>query len=239
MIETFKTFEKFCLGRRKIPEIMDFSGDTFDTLMKLYNTGFAFPLMGRDVEGRRIILVRISRVDPNEFKLEDTIKLLLLICATLQEEEETQIAGFTFCQDLSNITLRHIFGPKFVLKVVSVMTNSLPMRFKEILLMNLPSFAKIIHDLFVSRIKEKMSLRFCFVDGLESLKIRIDEKLLPKEFGGATSCDEMKENFRKLMEERKEKVLQSLNANVDWSKVPEETNLNDDGVGSFRKLEID
>ena len=221
---------------------MDFSGNMYEKTMNLYSKGVCFPLTQRDAEGRRIILTRLSFLNPDEFSGDEVMRLMAFVVFVLLEEEETQIAGISFISDISNTTARHLITPAMAINIVGLMIKSLPVRFEDIFYVSMPGFAKFLLNIFSSNIKEKLGSLIFVVESKDDLKIHIDAKILPKEYGGVESCDEMKENFKKVIEERKEKVLGSLTEGVDWSNVPEEKLIDgekEELSGSFRKLEID
>ena len=241
MIETFKTFEKFYLSQKSFPEVINFSKESFESMMQLYSQAVCFPLTQRDADGRRVVVTRMSLLNPDEFPAHDVFRLMAFVVLVLLEEEETQIAGFSFISDISNITARHVFTPTFAMRLVSLMSKGLPIRFKDIFYVDMPAVAKFLVDLFASKAKEKMNSRFVIIDSKE-LKDHIDLKILPKEYGGVETSQEMMESFRNVMEEKKEKIIEYSKVSINWSKVPERdliSNETEGGNGSFRKLDID
>jgi alpha-tocopherol transfer protein len=243
IIETFKTFERFYLSPKKYPDIIDFSNENYEKMMKLYESGYCFPLLNRDADGKRIIFARTKLWNPELFSHCDAIRLQLYLCMVLLEEEETQISGISYITDISGATPNQFFSPVFIKNIVSFMSNSFPVRLKNIYIVKLPSFAKIITDFFLSQLKEKLTMRFFTLDEPNEVKTKIDPSLLPIEYGGTNKTGaEMMKAFKVLNEERREKVLQSFTLSIDWNKVsPEKLDSKDEdeGAGSFRKLQID
>lgn len=239
MIETFKTFEKFYLVQKNFPDYMDFSPENFDKLLKNFDTGCCFPLMDRDSDGSRILVYRIPLWDLDNFSPQDAVRLLLYISMTLSEEEETQIAGISIVTDFSGISTRHILPPMEIMRLLNFFLSCDPVRVKKIYAINVPKFAKWVLDLALPRLKDKFKFRFFMIDSMSDLVNYFDEKMLPKEFGGVKSCSEILESFKNVIEERKEIVLKSLRPDIDWSKVLVEETGDEEGVGIFRKLEID
>jgi hypothetical protein len=238
MIETFKTFEKFHTTRRNFSDFMDYSEGNFQKMIRNYNTGCCFPLIERDSDGCRVVVIRLLHWNLDEFSPQDAIRLLLYTCMTLLEEEETQIAGVSFIVDLEGITSRHILPPTLIYRILNLVLSCEPMRIKKVYVAKVPAFAKWVLDMVLPRVKAKFNFRFVMVDSVGDLGAFFDDKMLPKEFGGVRGCDEMIESFREVIEARKAKVLSYLRMEIDWSKVKDAKN-EEEGVGSFRKLEID
>ena len=242
MIEAFNTFEKFYLSRKNFPDFMEFSEKNYKKLLQNYSTGCCFSFPERDYDGCRIVVVRICLWQTEDFTPQDAIRLLLYTCMTLLEEEETQVAGISFIVDLSGITTRHIVSPMIIKRILDLLLGCEPMRIKKVFAVNVPAFAKWILDMVLPRVKEKFNFRFHLIDTVDDLKSHIDDKLLPKEFGGLVTCEEMLKLFQKVIDDRKEIVIGYLTIDIDWSKVPDEKlfiDKSDVGTGSFRKLEID
>lgn len=65
----------------------------YDRVWNLFESGFAYPLVSRDYEGKKIIFIQVKKFDTQKFNSDDAIRLFILIVSTLMEEEETQIAG--------------------------------------------------------------------------------------------------------------------------------------------------
>jgi hypothetical protein len=92
---TFKSFENFFIFRQKYTKWLILSNDEMEKVWKLFDRGYAYPLIERDNEGKKIILIQVRKFDTKIFNSCDAIRLLVLIVSTLMEEEETQITGKT------------------------------------------------------------------------------------------------------------------------------------------------
>lgn len=93
MNETFQTFERMYLSRKRYPQFFDYTPEDFEKMIKLFDTGYCFPLSERDSEGRKIILIRTEKCDMNIYTTYDAVRILCYVITVLLEEEETQIAG--------------------------------------------------------------------------------------------------------------------------------------------------
>lgn len=108
--------------------------------------------------------------------------------------------------------------------------------------MNLPSYANFMIEIFKQLMSEKLNKRLFIIKNSDELKKHIDPSLLPIEFGGTKTEAQMLAEFLKFRDEKQDLLRQLFDFKVDWNKVPPEKFLSTDEhgtVGSFRKLEID
>jgi ASC-1-like (ASCH) protein len=239
MIKTYKSFESFCLQKKIFSDILDFSDENFEKMIKLYNTGFCIPLIERDSEGCRVIVMRLALWNQDEFPHDDLIRTIIYVTLSLLEEEETQICGVTFINDLAGITIKHLMSPAIVIRNLKLLSRAEPLRIKKIFIGKRPTIGKFLVDMILNSLKDKFKFRVKILDSMQEVASHFDQNIMPKELGGAKSYDEMLESYAKVLEERKEKVLSYLNVEIDWSKVSKERFEAEEGDGSFRKLEID
>lgn len=122
--EAFRLLEKSFLALARLPRFCDFTED-FGMVEQMFAAGCCYPLMERDEQGRRIILIQNDRVDPDTFTAYNGMKLLSYVLNVLLEEEETQIAGCVFITNLSNVSIRHSLTvtPADCLEIVKLMQN--------------------------------------------------------------------------------------------------------------------
>lgn len=242
MNETFQTFERMYLSRKRYPQFFDYAPDDFDRMLKLLDTGYCLPMSGRDAEGRKIILLRTEKCDMNLYSTYDALRLLCYVITVLMEEEETQIAGIVCIFDHAGANMKHLMTPTDVRDFMHFVKHCSACRQKGTYVMNLPSFANIILEIFKSTLSEKLKKRFFLVKSIDELKSFFDIDLLPKCYGGKLTDEEIMAEFQKLREEKRPNLLKFLEVKIDWSKVSPEKILSkdeDETVGSFRKLEID
>jgi hypothetical protein len=213
-----------------------------DKALKLFDTGYCYPLSKRDSEGRRIILIQTGKMDPDLYTSYDATRLLCYVVTVLLEEEETQIAGIICVFDHSNVTLRHAMNPLDLKDFMDFAKKCTTCRQKGTYIMNLPSFANILMEIFKSTLSEKLKKRIFLLKGTDELKNYIDPSLLPKQYGGTESEEEMMKEFLNLRERKFVNLRKFLEAKIDWDKVSLDkiwSNEDEANVGSFRKLEID
>lgn len=242
MSDVFQAFERVYCAPKRYPQFFEFHPDSLDRALKLFDTGYCYPLSGRDEEGRRIILVQTRKLDPDQFDSYDATRLLCYVVTVLLEEEETQIAGVIFVFDHADVSLRHAMSPSDLRDFMDFSKKCSGCRQKGTYIMNLPSFANVLMELFRSVLSEKLKNRLLLLKSNDELKNHIDPKLLPKEFGGVKTEAEMMEDFHKLRAEKRELLLKLIDVKIDWGKVPLDkiwSSEEEEPIGSFRKLEID
>lgn len=213
-----------------------------EKLLKLYQTGYCYPLMGRDDEGRKIILLQTGRLDPDVFSTHDAVRLLIYVVTALLEEEETQIAGVLFIFDHAKSTIRHAISPVDLIDLMDFSKKCSAVRQKGTIVMNLPSFGVVLLELFRSVLSEKLKKRLVVLKTSDDLKQHVKLSMLPKEYGGPSTEAEIMESFLKYRASKRDLLLKLLETKIDWDRVDIDkvwSNDDDEGVGSFRKLEID
>lgn len=241
MDDVYQTFENIHLAKRRYPQFFDFTEEEFTKALKLLDSGFLLPLPTRDAGGRKIILLRTKKIDTELFTVYDTCRVLLYAVSVLLEEEETQIAGIILIFDHSDITLKHVMSPMDIRDFMHFVKHCSAIRQKGNYVLNLPSFASIMIDLFKAFLSEKLKTRLFVLKSYDELKAHFDESLLPKYLGGTKSEAEILAEFKQLCDDKKELTRQIVDTIVLWEKVPAERIQADESepVGSFRKLEID
>lgn len=243
MNEVFQTFERACYVNKRYPQFFDFNDKDIKKAMKLFETGFCYPLTERDEDGRKIVLMQTRKLNLDHYTIHDAAKLFFFVVAVLLEEEETQIAGLVYIFDHGSITLRHVMSPIDVRDFIDFVKKCSTSRQKEMYVVNLPSFANVLIELFKAAMSDKLKKRLFVLKNLNDLRKNIKPSLLPRELGGTRSEAEMMQDFMKLKEEKENLIFAIIDKrnDINWSKVPPEQIGAEDGgtVGSFRKLEID
>lgn len=240
MDETFHTFEQAWLSKKRYPSLFDVSDEDIARSWKLFDSGACVPLTERDAQGRRVCMMRTKRINPEEFSTSDSLRLFAYIVMTFLEEEETQIAGLICIFDHQDITLKHVMTPTDVRDFMDFVKNCASVRQKANYVVNLPTFANVMIEWFKASLSEKLRSRIIILKNNEELINHIDKAILPKEYGGIKSADEMLADFKKLRDSKKHLTDLVLKADIPWEKVPVEKLKGDtEAVGSFRKLEVD
>lgn len=242
MDEAFQTLEKKYLAPKRYPQFFDAEAHNMGKMMKLFEAGACYPLIERDDEGRRIVLLQSIKWDTEIFSVHDAMRLLSYVNTVLLEEEETQIAGVVFVFDFAGANLKQIMSPMDARDFMDCMKKCQTGRLKGTYFMNLPSFANVLMELFMQLLSEKLRKRVVVLKSSDELKNYINPSWLPQEYGGTKSEAEMRQAFIKFRDEKQEKLLQFFDYRVDWNKVPHDkiwSKEDEEAIGSFRKLEVD
>lgn len=113
-------------------------------------------------------------------------------------------------------------------------------RYKECIVVNLPSFSNFLFEIGRNALPEKLRKRIILAKTMEDVKNYVNVDLLPKEYGGKLPKEEHKEIFIKYFHEILPNLHLIKKRVVLWDKIPEmKSSSIDETVGSFRKLEID
>lgn len=261
MDRVFNTFENYILAQKKYSKWFDWKDEDFDKMMELYRTGYIYPLAERDAEGRKLIFIQLRKLNPDYFTSADAIRwdlrkslqrtlfecllcfpwrLSAVISAALLEEEETQVGGVASIIDHGGITMKHtaLFSVTDIVDFADCMKNAVG-RYKQLYLVNLPTFAVFLLDVARSTLNDKLKARIILPKNMDDVKNYIDESLLPSEFGGDLPEAEHMEIFNEYFRSVRPRLEEIKSKQIDWSKVPAIKSRTADAVGSFRKLEID
>lgn len=240
MDRVFNTFENYILAQKKYSKWFDWKDADFDKMMELYRTGYIYPLAKRDDEGRKLIFLQLSRLNPDYFTSADAIRLSAVISTALLEDEETQIGGVASIIDHGGISMKHtsLFSVTDIVDFADCMKNAVG-RYKQLYLVNLPTFAVFLLDVARSTLSDKLKSRIALPKNMDDLKSYIEPSLLPKEFGGELTEAEHMEIFNEYFRSVRPRLEEIKSKQIDWTKVPDFKKSVADAVGSFRKLEID
>jgi len=204
-------------------------------------TFYIYPLQERDQNGCRVIMIKAKQLDTKKFLLLDMLRLTNLIEFTLAEEHETQIAGFMYAIDNKGIKMDYfaLCSGLEVFQFIKNIDDVMPFRQKKALWLNLPGFAVTAVDLIKTGVSKKMKERFFVSKDISILKNHVDVKILPKEYGGQVPAREMIESFRKVIEDRKERLRQMDENFIDMDYMKKNGYEDANDAQSFRKLDID
>ncbi|KAK4297110.1 hypothetical protein Pmani_030445 [Petrolisthes manimaculis] len=81
------------------------------------------PLMEKDPNGRRVVITRIGLEDPKETKVDDLMKVsMMLMDVFLEEYEDVSITGLTLMEDVKELSMVHVvsFTPVMMKKMMTL-----------------------------------------------------------------------------------------------------------------------
>lgn len=218
---------------------------------ELLTNGYIYVSPFKDNNGRRVVLYNIDKFDPQKHTNVDMAKAHMITYEVLMEDEESQVMGFTHVGDLAQAKAAQatVWSPTEFTTIVRWGEQSVPMRHKEVHLLNVPTALRYMYDLISGLVSEKMRSRIKMHESEESLKKRVDPKVLPKELGGTMPKAEMIDLWMKEVTAKQECILNLDNMKLlsTRSIITRRNNKNNENSsiminnlqGSFRKLEVD
>ncbi|XP_070496024.1 clavesin-1 [Chironomus tepperi] len=239
--------EKYLSVRQLFPQWFQKLDINDPAIEAIVDSGYLFPLPERDEHGRKIIFSCASRFDATKYTSAQMARTHAMIVESLLDDEESQVAGYCYITDEGGLTMNHIslwslVDLKRMSKCIQV---SSPMRHKETHFVNIPSIANKVIEFAMSLVSDKLRKRMFFDKNVDELKTRVNPDLLPTEYGGKVTMDEMIAKFKETLKKNRDKTLALDDMFIDLEGAPVNWLSNDDAdieagiVGSFRKLEVD
>ncbi|XP_011638066.1 alpha-tocopherol transfer protein-like isoform X2 [Pogonomyrmex barbatus] len=145
-------------------------------------------LPNRDQYGRRILIIELGKKwKHNKCSLDEVYKGCVLYLEAAMLEPSTQIAGAIVIFDMDGLTLQQAwqFTPPFAKRIVDLLQDAMPVRIKNIHIVNQPYVFNMVFALFKPFLKEKLKNRIIFHGtDRKSLHQYISPKCLPSQYGG-------------------------------------------------------
>ncbi|KAF5274400.1 hypothetical protein FQA39_LY07280 [Lamprigera yunnana] len=215
-------------------------------LTELINSGYLVPLIEKH-NGKTVMFTCAERFDPYKFTAANMIKVHSLIAESLMDDEENQINGYVYVNDVGGFQMGHIslWSLKDVRNVVRCVQNSSPMRHKESHFVNLSPHAAKLVEFTLTILSEKLKNRTFMHKNSSDLQDKIDPKILPKEYGGSVPLAEMIEKLKIKLKENRKKILalDDMYIEIDERNCSLIDEMNEElGVGiegTFKKLQVD
>ncbi|KAI5701424.1 hypothetical protein M8J76_007220 [Diaphorina citri] len=172
------------------------------TMQELLKLGYLFATPKRDKLGRRVIIARPGVFNPHKYTNSHMLQIHGMTYETLMEDEENQVCGFVHFNDGAGVSFPHLtlFTPKEAVRIVKNGERTLPMRHKEIHIINCHPSVKYALDFGLNLVSEKIRKRIKLYSSLEEAHNHIDKSLLPKEYGGEMPMSQMIDLWMKELE---------------------------------------
>ncbi|KAL3280640.1 hypothetical protein HHI36_003876 [Cryptolaemus montrouzieri] len=167
--------------------------DMYDGLIpsreqNIFNADILTVLPNRDQLGRRILVIELGkRWDTSKVSLDEVFKGCVLFVELAMLEPESQICGAVVIFDMDGLSLSQTtkFTPSFAKRIVDFLQDSIPLRVKNIHIVNQPYIFKIVFALFKPFLREKLRGRIIFHGtDRKSLHKYMDPSVLPACYGG-------------------------------------------------------
>ncbi|CAO1300756.1 unnamed protein product [Diamesa tonsa] len=248
-LRAYELYENYFIHIRTNPHWHADDEKIINKVMKTIERGVIYPFSQRDAEGRKIVFLQLSRLDTSVDTSESIFSLNSEVYTQIQEDEDTQIAGCVSIVDFTGFTLKllSILSIADARVMANNLSNQTPLRIKCIYILNVPSFARVLLDVFKMALSnvfkmalsDKLKKRLFVVKDLDEFKSKyFDAKLLPKELGGIYPEADMIKEFQETMKHNQKKRQQIYDTEFDVNMIPGKK-TQEINVGSFRKLEID
>lgn len=251
-----QTLLKYLNVKRTFPEYST-NLDFFDEKVNdIVNSGYIFATPKRDKNGRRVVIINAKGFNAKQYSSMDQAKAHFLTYEYLMEDPQTQILGLTHVGDFSGVTTAHVtnWNPTEFARLFKWGEQSLPLRHKEIHLVNVPSTLKWLIDFVKNRVSSKIRNRLTIYTNDKDVTKAVDPECLPLELGGKMPISEMVELWKEELKEKRDilakldeiKLLSDRGIQRKSSYNAEKSNGQPTFVsqiesiqGSFRKLEFD
>jgi len=142
----------------------------------------------RDQLGRRILIKELGKKwKTDKVTLDEVFKGCVLFLEAAMLEPETQVCGAVVIFDMDGLSLGQTtkFTPSFAGRIVNWLQDSVPLRIKNIHIVNQPYIFKVVFALFKPFLREKLRNRIIFHGtDRKSLHQHMDPTCLPACYGG-------------------------------------------------------
>uniref|UniRef100_A0A182PUU6 CRAL-TRIO domain-containing protein n=1 Tax=Anopheles epiroticus TaxID=199890 RepID=A0A182PUU6_9DIPT len=242
-----ETLERYLVARQRFPEWYGKLDTAEPWVRDLIDSEFVVPL-GRDERGRIVHLVRYANLDLDRFQVADQIRFFTMVFESIFEDELNQISGVVCVFDDTNVPMR-AFGQWSLTEIknyIDCVTRALPLRVKEVHVVNLPLFGATVGEWIMSCCSEKLRSRVKCYRTMDEFVGKCNMlSLLPKEYGGSQDRMDLKRQLKDSLDRHRNIILALDDMEVDEKRcllVKNQTNpmAGEQGmIGSFRKLDVD
>ncbi|XP_060565183.1 alpha-tocopherol transfer protein-like isoform X1 [Ruditapes philippinarum] len=158
------------------------------TVKHVLDAGVTGVLPHRDKQGRRVMIFRPGKWDPSKYAIDDIFRANFISLTKLVEEEEAQISGIILLADLKSMGWKQTrrLKPLLARRIIGLLQDSFPMRFKGIHYVNEPVIFDMIFAVIRPFMKQKILDRIHFHGTkYEELSEFIEPQYIPSEYRGS------------------------------------------------------
>ncbi|XP_054718518.1 alpha-tocopherol transfer protein-like [Uloborus diversus] len=182
---SFSLLQNYYMLRAKNANMYkDFIPSALRNVHQLNLQGF---LPYRDLEGRAIFVFRGGVWDPSLCTADDVFRANVICLEKQIDDPLTQINGIVALLDMKGLGFHHVrhFSPSHALKIVSLVQDAFPARFKAVHIVNEPALFDIILTVVKPLVSDKIKKRiYAHGSNMSSLHSHIPPEILPSEYGG-------------------------------------------------------
>ena len=176
--------------------------DQPNLLNSFLETKFVTVLEGTATNKSKVIMLRPTYGTEKPIFI-DIFTSVFLIIEKLLEDERNQINGITLLEDLSytNMYLVRQLGPNIGRKLTGLIQDAMPIRLKNICILNESFFFNIVYTIISPFLKEKTRKRIVLIgSNYHKLFPIIPKNVLPLKYGGEVGEDDLQfEKWRNLI----------------------------------------
>lgn len=145
-------------------------------------------LTNKDQHGRRVLIVNCGALwDPRKVSADSMFRIFYLVHLIAQLETETQVRGVVAIMDFNKLGMAQVkaLSPSFSKRLLLFIQDAMPLRMKQIHMINQPMIFNLVWQLFKPFIREKLKSRMFFHGkDMNSLHKHIDPDFLPADYKG-------------------------------------------------------
>lgn len=137
-------------------------------------------LTNLDQEGRRVLVVHCGKIwDPKKVTSEQLFRLFYLIHVAALVEESTQVRGVVVIMDFDGLGMSQVksLTPAWSKRLLTFIQDAMPLRLKQVHMVNQPFIFNMVWALFKPFVKEKLSKRVSRIENFNE-KFKICAKTL-------------------------------------------------------------
>ncbi|XP_017771839.1 PREDICTED: clavesin-1-like [Nicrophorus vespilloides] len=183
--KAFNMLQRYYLMKLKCPEL--FQCPLPSEIETVFELQAQTMLSDRDQHGRRIYVIRVDNFDSSKVTIDDIFRTNIMALEQIVREPETQISGLVVVLDMAGLSLNHakFFTPYYAKKMVELVQETFPLRFKGFHVVNEPFYFDAIMAVLKPFMKEKIRKRiYLHGNDLTSLHAFLNTEILPLEYGG-------------------------------------------------------
>jgi len=145
-------------------------------------------LTNRDQDGRRVLIVHCGEIwDTKKVSADQLFRIFYLIHLVALIEPVTQVRGVVVIMDFDGLGMKQVkaLSPSFSKRLITFIQDAMPLRLKQVHMVNQPYLFNMVWVLFKPFIREKLKSRMFFHGkDRKSLHKHISPTHLPADYGG-------------------------------------------------------
>lgn len=179
--------------RETFPEVFELLDKPEETLSDYLDTRFHTVIEGHARNGSAVVLNRptFGCPEPDMFKV---FAAVFLAMERILEKEENQIHGITVINDLAyfNTHIVRQMNPSLAKKFMSMLQDTLPIRMKNLCVLNETTIFDVIFAIMKNFIRDKTRDRIVIIGSKwDLLHEKVDPRFLPEAYGGELKEEEL------------------------------------------------